>query len=132
MRNRFARFMYGRYGVDALNNFLFGLYVALFVLELFFRRTVAGQVMVILGYPIILLYFFRCFSRNIYKRSAENQRFLKLWNPVKNYGHYIKMKSLNGEVQRNSAAVRSATRSSVCPKERERLPLPVRSAVLNL
>ena len=53
MRNRFARFMYGRYGVDALNNFLFGLYVALFVLELFFRRTVAGQVMVILGYPII-------------------------------------------------------------------------------
>ena len=92
MRNRFARFMYGRYGVDALNNFLFGLYVALFVLELFFRRTVAGQVMVILGYPIILLYFFRCFSRNIYKRSAENQRFLKLWNPVKNYGHYIKMK----------------------------------------
>lgn len=36
MRNRFARFMYGRYGVDALNNFLFGLYVALFVLELFF------------------------------------------------------------------------------------------------
>lgn len=35
MRNRFARFMYGRYGVDALNNFLFGLYVALFVLELF-------------------------------------------------------------------------------------------------
>ena len=31
-------------------------------------------------------------SRNIYKRSAENQRFLKLWNPVKNYGHNIKMK----------------------------------------
>ena len=132
MRNRFARFMYGRYGVDALNNFLFGLYVALFVLELFFRRTVAGQVMVILGYPIILLYFFRCFSRNIYKRSAENQRFLKLWNPVKNYGHYIKMKFVERGGTKKLCRCRSATRSSVCQKERERLPLPVRSAVLNL
>ena len=83
MRNRFARFMYGRYGVDALNNFLFGLYVALFVLELFFRRTVAGQVMVILGYPIILLYFFRCFSRNIYKRSAEKPEVFEIMESCK-------------------------------------------------
>lgn len=73
MRNRFARFMYGRYGVDALNNFLFGLYVALFVLELFFRRTVAGQVMVILGYLLSCFTFSAAFQE-IYISGRQKTR----------------------------------------------------------
>lgn len=83
--NWLRRVMYGRYGNDQLGNFLFVVYLILFVAQLAFRGTVVGPVFVMISYLVIILYFFRCFSRNIYKRQIENQRFLKAWNPVKNY-----------------------------------------------
>lgn len=84
------RFMYGRYGNDQLSTFLFVLYLILFVLEMIFKRTPAAPFLLVASYIIILIYFFRCFSKNIYKRAAENRRFLRLWNPVKNYFKYWK------------------------------------------
>lgn len=88
--NWLRRFMYGRYGNDQLSTFLFVLYIIVFVFEMIFRRTSAGPVLMAVSYVIILIYFFRCFSRNIYKRQAENRKFLALWNLVKNYFKYIK------------------------------------------
>ncbi|MCR5691249.1 MAG: hypothetical protein K6G62_03425 [Eubacterium sp.] len=92
MRNRIARFMYGRYGNDQLGNFLFGLYLVVFVVQFLFRKSPVGLVLMYLGYGLVILYFFRVLSRNIYKRSAENQKFLRAFRPVKNYVHYLKMK----------------------------------------
>lgn len=90
--NRLQRFMYGRYGGnDQLSMFLFGLYLVLVVLNMFLRRTAAGVVLQMLGLLVVIFYFYRCLSKNIYKRSAENQKFLKLWNPVKNYFKFLKM-----------------------------------------
>lgn len=90
--NWLRRFMYGRYGGDQLSTALFVLYIIIFVLNLFLRNTVAGAVLMVLSYVVILVYFFRCFSRNIYKRQRENQKFLQLWNPVKNYFKFWKMR----------------------------------------
>jgi DNA-directed RNA polymerase subunit RPC12/RpoP len=84
--------MYGRYGNDQLGNFLFVVYLVLFVVQFFCRGTIAGSVLITLGYLVIIVYFFRCFSRNIYKRQRENQMFLRAWNPVKNYFRFWRMR----------------------------------------
>lgn len=90
--NWLRRMMMGRYGNDQLGNFLFAIYLLLFVLQLIFRRSIAGNIIIMLSYLVILLYFFRCFSRNIYRRQMENQKFLKMWNPIKNYVKFLKMR----------------------------------------
>lgn len=69
-----ARMMQGRYGIDPLYRALIGLYLALLVLNLFFRQPLlfygAGT--------IALLAFFRVFSKNHARRAAENQAWLRL------------------------------------------------------
>ncbi len=86
MMNWLRRFMYGRYGNDQLGNFLFGVFIVLFIFQTIFRRMpTVYTVLLFVGYAVILVYFFRSLSRNIYRRQAENQKFLRLWNPVKNY-----------------------------------------------
>lgn len=90
--NWLRRMMYGRYGNDSLGNFCFVVYLLLFVLQLMFRRTPVGMVMILLSYFIILIYFFRFFSRNIYRRQMENQKFLRIWNSVKQYFRFYKMR----------------------------------------
>ncbi|MBO5488543.1 MAG: hypothetical protein J5972_01405 [Eubacterium sp.] len=92
MRQRIARFMYGRYGTDKLNTAIFILYIVLFVFQLIFRKSIVGQILLYVGYALIIIYFFRCFSRNIYKRAAENQKYLKVENSVRNYFRYLKTK----------------------------------------
>ena len=96
--NWLRRVMAGRYGNDQLGNFLFAVYLLLFVLQLVFRPTVIRPVCILLSYFVIILYFFRCLSRNIYKRQMENQKFLKAWNPVKNYFKFcrLRMKERSG------------------------------------
>ena len=90
--NWLRRMMMGRYGNDPLGNFLFVTYLLLFVLQLIFWTTVVGPVLILLSYFLIILYFFRCLSRNIYKRQMENQKFLKAWNPVKNYFKFWRLR----------------------------------------
>jgi len=71
--------MSGRYGPDQLYYASLILYLVLLVVNYF------AQSMIISGllWIVIILTVFRTFSRNIYKRRAENEVFLKLWNPVK-------------------------------------------------
>ena len=96
--NWFRRMMYGRYGNDQFGNFLFVLYLLLFVLQRIFIRTVASPIFALVSMLVIVLYFFRCFSRNIVNRQRENQKFLKFWNPVKNYFKFcrLRMKERSG------------------------------------
>lgn len=78
MRNimaKLAAFMYGRYGADQFYYFLLGLYFLLIILNVFMRSSIINIIETLL----ILYTFFRIFSRNIQKRSIENERFLVMW-----------------------------------------------------
>ena len=90
--NWLRRMMMGRYGNDQLGNFLFVIYLLFFVLQLIFRGSLVGLVSLVIGYFVILLYFFRFFSRNIFKRQLENQKFMQVWNSVKNFFRFWKMR----------------------------------------
>jgi DNA-directed RNA polymerase subunit RPC12/RpoP len=79
-KDKIIRFFVGRYGNDQLNNFALALIVAIFIVDIFIDSIVLSVIYLILW----CLMIFRMMSRNIYKRRAENEKFMKLWNPVKN------------------------------------------------
>lgn len=91
-RERFQRMMYGRYGNDQLGTFCFAAYIVVWMVSLFFKGTRIALVLNGLGYVFVIAYFFRFFSRNIYKRQQENQKYLKIFNQVKNYFKFLKLK----------------------------------------
>ena len=74
MRERFRRFMAGRYGNDGLNQFLNIVSLVFLVLALLTR--VGFLYYVALG--ILVLMYCRAFSRNISARSAENYKYYTL------------------------------------------------------
>ena len=80
MRDKFNKFMQGRYGVDDLSRFTMGVALVLIILAMFaniFSRT-AGSTLDILGVAAIVYAYIRIFSRNIQQRYAENQKFLQM------------------------------------------------------
>lgn len=80
MREKFLRFMMGRYGNDRLNQFLMMLSLACMILS-FFRLPFFYFIAVcILGYAC-----FRMFSRETAKRAAENQKYWKYEVRVKDF-----------------------------------------------
>ena len=74
MKEKFLRFMAGRYGVDQLSRFLSFVALALIVLNLFFRSSVLW----ILGLAVLVLTYVRMFSKNFEKRRKENERYMQL------------------------------------------------------
>lgn len=78
MREKFSRFMTGRYGVDEFSRFLLGFTLAMIVVSFFFRAGIAGMVLNLLIVLLLVYNYVRMFSRNFQKRYAENQAFLKV------------------------------------------------------
>ena len=79
MGNWFRNFMMGRYGPDQLS---------LFTLALSFIFNLLGGIfnlwpLSILAYLLLILTIFRFLSRNILKRRAENDKFIKYWWPLR-------------------------------------------------
>lgn len=82
LRMALARFMQGRYGMDALNKFLFVAYFVLVVLNMIFVRTNRILYFIFYGIELVVMFllFFRILSRNYYKRSMENNKYLSISN----------------------------------------------------
>lgn len=73
-RERFARFMIGRYGADKLGQFMMGAAMLFLVLGIFIHSLWldAG------AFICLVLCYLRMFSKNIGKRYEENQRYERL------------------------------------------------------
>ena len=76
MRQRFARFMAGRNGNDQLNTFLLIITVILLVLGSIFTKQL-GAVLYPLMFVMLGFVYFRMFSRNVYRRQEENEKYLR-------------------------------------------------------
>lgn len=71
LREKLARFMYGRYGSDQFCRFLLRLTIICFLLSFFVNGTYFAGI-------IIMIYaYFRMFSKNYDKRRRENELYLK-------------------------------------------------------
>lgn len=112
---RFQRMMYGRYGQDQLGIFCFAAYVVVWLISMFLRGTRIALVLNVIEVMLVAAYFFRFFSRNIYKRQMENQKFLKVWNRVKNFFKFYQLR------YRERNGVKKLYR---CPKCRQVIRVP--------
>lgn len=81
MRERLYRFMQGRNGFDAFSRFLTFVSLAVMLISSFtgFRITYY------IGIAVFVWGYFRVFSRNIYRRSAENSKYLAIAGKVKGF-----------------------------------------------
>ena len=78
MKEKFNRFMMGRYGVDELSRFLLIVMVVIMVLNTFIRVPLFNALVI----AVIVFIYFRMFSRNYAARYSENSRYLELKNKV--------------------------------------------------
>lgn len=72
MKEKFYRFMVGRYGNDRLNQVIMIVAMIALVISFFGPRFFYGIALLCLIYG-----YFRMFSRNTYKRSMENNKYLQ-------------------------------------------------------
>ncbi len=78
---RMASFMYGRYGTDALNNFLLVLALVLMVVSWIPHLGA----LYLLALAVMVWSLFRTFSRKFDKRRRELDRYLKIKTPIVNF-----------------------------------------------
>ena len=82
IRNFLSRLMYGRYGGDQLNTFLLILFWVFWLVDIIVGNALVSSILSTLSWIAIVLSLFRMFSRNYSRRSAENDRFLKVAGPL--------------------------------------------------
>ena len=88
IKEKLARFMSGRYGGDQLNSFILITVAILMVVNIFLDSLI-----IYIAYMLLWIWsLFRMLSRKIYKRRAENEKFLRLWTPIKNKFKLMKNK----------------------------------------
>lgn len=92
LMQRFAIFMQGRYGNDKFNYFLYILFWALWLINIFVWNITASIVIDLLMLVVIVYALYRAFSKNINKRCIENRAFMSAFNRVKNWFTLTKRK----------------------------------------
>lgn len=76
--NWLRKFMYGRYGVDELSTVLVVLSLILVVLSGILPRSL--RVLSLIAYIPMIIYIYRTFSKNIFKRQQEYYKYLSFKN----------------------------------------------------
>lgn len=103
-----ARVMAGRYGVDQLGRALLWVYLGLAIAALVFRP------LYYVALALMVWMMFRIFSRNIYKRQLENQKYLRVSGKIKGWF----------TLQKNKFRDRKTHRYRSCPHCKATLRLP--------
>lgn len=121
-KNKLIAFMYGRYGVDSLYYALLGLWMVCW----FLRVLTQSIVFDLLLWAILVILIYRVMSRNLSRRRAENEKFLKLWKPVQSFGkrQWMRIRDCRTHVYRRCPECgsmlrlphRRGTHTAVCPK----------------
>ena len=73
MKEKLQRFMSGRYGYDNLSRFLSVLALIVFILGTLLLPPISN-----FAFVLLIICYFRMFSRNIYKRANENMIYLQI------------------------------------------------------
>ena len=80
-KQKLIRFMIGRYGMDEMYLGLFGVWFVITLVNAFVHSVFLN----LLAFAALMWGLFRFRSRDHAKRRAENEKFLNLWRPVKNW-----------------------------------------------
>ena len=95
-KDKMARFKYGRYGMDQLSRNLSLICLVLLIVTMFVRNNVIYMIALV---GIVYTYF-RVFSRNISRRSEENEKYLKFHYKVVGKLNKIKFRITDSKTHR--------------------------------
>ena len=109
MKEKFYRFMQGRYGIDQLNSFLMIVCVICFIVNMF----IGSIVLTFIAYGTWLFVIFRMFSKNIYARNRENDKYLNFFSPL---SRWLKLKLMSKQDPSN--------KYFSCPKCKQMVRVP--------
>ena len=77
MREKLNKFMYGRYGNDELNQFIFKLVIGSLIISLFTKGiTYISEIFYYISICLAISVYYRIFSKNIGKRLSERDSYL--------------------------------------------------------
>lgn len=100
MKEKILNFMKDRYGTDKLNNIILYFAIGFSIINLFKKNIILS----VLTFLLIVLFFFRAFSKNKRKRALEQVKFFTILSPIyakllkfasKDRKHYIYFKCKN-------------------------------------
>lgn len=113
MRERFQRFMQGRYGADELSRVMLIVMVVCAVLT-WFTNGLLDTILSLAMWALLIISYVRMFSRNHAKRWAENQKYLSFKNRIL------------GDVnrQKNYAQQRKTHKIYSCPGCKQKIRVP--------
>ncbi len=126
MKEKLARFMSGRYGVDQLSRLYLGIALILLVVSIFSHLGI----FYIAGIVLLVYTYYRMFSKNISKMYAQNQKYL-------NAKYRAVVKRMHGRNSGSSVrftgfiVVRDVNRRFVSQREKVKSALPVQNAEWN-
>lgn len=110
MREKLERFMAGRYGIDPFGQFTLITTIILMLIASFTRSGILSS----LSWVLFFYTYFRMFSRNVYKRAAENQAYLNKTYKLRNW--FTRQKSI--------LAQRKTHHIYRCPSCRQKIRIP--------
>lgn len=123
-----ARFMYGRNGMDQMNQALLRGYLVILVAQLIFsllRLWIPARICESLLWVLMVFILFRMFSKNLTKRRAENQKFMGwIWKARNNAAGA----KAAGRIRSTSTSPADAAPSAGCRLGRGRSSSPVPNA----
>lgn len=92
MRDKFIKFMYGRYGVDELSRSMLACSFIVSLVGIVVRPWVwwASLILFVVSIALMTLIFVRMFSKNINRRVLENHTFLAKTAKIRNKIKFIK------------------------------------------
>ncbi len=121
-KEKLARFMYGRYGIDNLYHALIALYFILLVVSM----VVDSWIPSVLMWVCLVIAILRLLSKNHVARARENRVFLKVINPIKAFfsTNFVRIRDIRSKRYRtckNCKAVlrlpiKKGTHNVKCPK----------------
>lgn len=110
MKDRFRKFMIGRYGVDQFNRFLLGVVLVAMIVSVITRNNILN----LIAFLVLVITYLRMLSKNHAKRYRENNRYLNIQNRV--LGFFRKQNYMAG--QRKSHHIYR------CPSCRQKIRIP--------
>ena len=114
MKEKFIRFMQGRYGIDQLSKFLLVVGLIFVLVSAFLGNSENGLLLYLLGWVFVIYCYVRAFSRNVSKRYSQNQSFL-----TKTYG----IRSFF-QKQKNIWSQRRMYHIYTCPTCKQKIRIP--------
>ncbi len=109
MREKFQRFMWGRYGNDRLNQFLMIVALIFMVISFF-----GPDLFYALALGLLIYVYYRMFSKQTAKRAAENQWYWQKEMKVRNWF----------QGKKRAFAQRKDFRIYKCPNCKQKLRVP--------